>query len=291
MLALTYGYNDDAGTAKTGSLSLPYASTPPPHLYIAQLSGVFSYCSLNADGSLSGCAATGNGFTAPTGIVFSGSNAYVADYGANSLFLCSAAADGTLSGCVATGSNFQQPWQLAIAGSTLYASNLNSSGGVTSCSIAVDGTLSGCTQSSGGTGTAGMAAGSSFAYIGVGPATVDSCAIGGSGVLAACAVAGSAFSSPSGISLLNGLAYIANQGNGTVSVCSVAGDGSLSGCAASSPGGSQPMDVAFSGSQAYVDDTGGDMYLCSVGASGALTGCVISDGGSSFPLAVQIAIH
>jgi hypothetical protein len=290
-LSLTYGYNDDSGTAKTGSLSLLYAATPPPHLYVAQLSGAFSYCALNADGTLSSCAATGNGFTAPTGIVFSGSNAYVADYGANSVFLCSAAADGSLSGCAATGSNFQQPWQLAISGSTLYASNLNSSGGVTTCSIAVDGTLSGCTQSSGGTGTAGVAAGSSFAYIGVGPATVDVCAIGGSGILSPCALAGSAFSSPSGISLLNGVAYIANQGNGTVSVCTVNTDGSLSGCAASSLGSSQPMDVAFSGSQAYVDDTAGDMYLCSVGAGGALTGCVISDGGSSFPLAVQIAIH
>jgi hypothetical protein len=289
-LPLTYGYLDDSGAAKTGSLAILYTATPPPHLYVAQLSGVFSYCSLSPAGMLTSCAATGNGFTAPSGIVFSGSNAYVADYGANAVFLCSAAADGSLSGCAATGSNFLKPWQLAISGTTLYASNLNSGGGVTTCAIAVDGTVSGCTQSAGGTGSAGIAAGASFAYVGVGPATVDACAIGGSGILSACASTGGAFSSPNGISLLNGAAYIANQGNGTVSVCTVNSDGSLAGCAASSIG-SQPMDVAFSGSQAYVDDAAGDMYLCSVGAGGALTGCVISDGGSSFPLAVQIAIH
>lgn len=290
LLSLTYGYNDDSGTPNTGSISIPYTATPPPHLYIAQLSGAFSYCSLNANGTLSSCAATGSGFTGPTGIVFSGSHAYVADYSSNQVSLCNVAADGSFSGCSVTGSNFLEPWELAIVGSTLYATNLSSTGGITTCSIAVDSTLTACTQSAGG-GTAGIAASTNYAYVGVDPATVDVCAIGGSGILSACLSTGSAFSSPSGISLSNGYAYIANQGNGTVDVCTVNTDGSLSGCSATSFGSTQPMDVVFNGTQAYVVDTAGDMYLCSVGTGGALTGCVISDGGSSFPLAVQIAIH
>jgi hypothetical protein len=288
-LSLTYGYNDDAGAAKTGSVSILYSATPPPHLYVAQLSGAFSYCTLNADGTLGSCAATGNGFTAPAGIAFSGSNAYVADYTANAVFLCAVGADGSLSGCAATGSGFQQPWQLAINGSTLYATNLSSSGGVTTCTIALDGTLSGCTQSSGGSGTSGIATGASYAYVGTGPATVDACAISVSG-LSGCTAAGGTFSNADGISLANGYAYIANQGNGTVSVCSVDANGLFSACTASSVG-SQPMDVVFSGNYAYVDDAGGNIYLCSVGTGGALSGCIVSDGGSTFPLSAQIAIH
>jgi DNA-binding beta-propeller fold protein YncE len=108
--------------------------------------------------------------------------------------------------------------------------------------------------------------------------------------LSGCTAAGGTFSNADGISLANGYAYIANQGNGTVSVCSVDANGLFSACTASSVG-SQPMDVVFSGNYAYVDDAGGNIYLCSVGTGGALSGCIVSDGGSTFPLSAQIAIH
>jgi DNA-binding beta-propeller fold protein YncE len=288
-LALNYSYNDDSGTPKTGSVSIPYTAKSPPHLYVAQLVGPLYYCSLNADGTLSGCAATGNGFTAPTGIVFNGNFAYVTDYYSDAVYVCSVGLDGSLSACIGTGGNFRYPWQLAINGNTLYATNAYMTGGVTACAIKPDGTLSGCSQSA-GTGTAGIAASSGYAYIGTGPNTVDVCAIGVSGSLSGCSSTGTTFSSLDGITLAGSYAYVANQGNGTVSVCSIDVDGSLSSCAVSTVGGA-PTDVVIRGSQAYVDDVYGNIYLCDVGPGGALANCTPSNGGTSFNLGIQIAIH
>ena len=291
-LSLNYTYNDDSGTAKSGSVSIPYTAVPPPHLYVAQLVGPLYYCSLNGDGTLSSCAATGNGFTAPTGIVFYGSNfAYVTDYYNNAVYVCNVGLDGSLSLCVGTGSSFQYPWQLAINGNTLYATNAYFTAGVTTCAInTTDGTLSGCTQSP-GTGTAGIATSSGYAYVGVAANTVDVCAIGVAGSLSGCTGTGSGFSSLDGITTSGSYAYVSNQGSGTVSVCSINNvNGSLSGCAPSTVGGS-PADVVIKGSQAYVSDVNGNIYLCAVGAGGALTNCAVSNGGTSFSLGIQIAIH
>jgi len=286
MLALTYSYADDSGTAKTGSVSIPYAAMPPPHIYVAQFSGSVTYCSLNTDGSVSTCAATGNGFVAPTGIAFNGAYAYVADYGNNSVDVCNVGPDGSLSGCASTGGAFQTPWQLAISGTTLYVTNASSTGGVTSCAINVDGTLSTCAPASAGTGTTGLAISSGYAYLGAGSATVDVCAVGFSG----CTLTGSGFAGVGGISVANGYAFIANNGNGTVSTCSIGPGGGLSACTASVVG-TAPMDVVINGSQAYVDDTAsGNMYLCTVAAGGALTSCAVSGVVGEFPLGIQIAI-
>ena len=298
-LSLTYGYADDSGTPKTGSVSIGYLATVP-HLYIAELTnnsplaGSLYFCVVNGDGSLSGCAITCNGLVAPTGIAFYASNfAYVADYGSNQVLLCTVGSDGSLSACAATGSNFQNPVQLAIGGNTLYASN--GTGGVTMCAIGGDGTLSNCAQSS-VSGSTGLAVSSSYAYIGATATVVDICPIAPSGSLSGtCATTGvnAGFSYPNGIALSAGYAYIAGleNTNGAVNVCTINPDGSLSGCTASLVG-TQPTDVAINGSQAYVDDESGNIYLCAVGAAGALTGCVVPTGGSGFnPEMVQIAVH
>ncbi len=291
-LSLNYSYFDDSGTAKTGTVGIPYTARSPPHLYVGQLgSSSLYYCVLNADGTLASCTATGNGFSAPTGIVFNGNNsAYVADWNNNAVYLCNVGLDGSLSSCNSTGSNFSSPWQLAINGTTLYATN--TAGGVTTCSISGNGSLSGCYEGS-GSGTSGIAAGSSHVYIGVGVNTVDVCAIGVSGSLVGCTPTGSGFSGVDGISLSGSYAYIANQGNGTTSVCSIDTDGSLSLCAPSTTG-VLPTDVVINGNRAYVNDAiapSGNIYLCSVGPAGVLTGCGISNGGTSFSYGVQIAVH
>jgi hypothetical protein len=286
---LNYSYNDDSGTAKSGSVSIPYTAMLPPHLYVAQPgSGVVSYCVLNAgDGTLASCAATGSVFNAPTGIAFHGNYAYVADYGNNTVDVCTVGLDGSLSTCLSTGNGFQSPWQLAINGNTLYATNTLS--GVTTCAInASTGMLFGCTTGP-GSATSGIAVSSSYAYIGTGPNTVDVCAIV-SGSLSGCTSTGSGFVGVNGITLSGGYAYIANQNNNTVSVCTIDIGGTLSGCAAS-PVGSQPADVVIKGNQAYVDDWNGNVNLCSVGAGGALTNCAVSNGGPGFNIGVQITIH
>jgi hypothetical protein len=296
-LSLTYGYNDDSGTPKTGTVSIPYAATVP-HLYVSQYLGPLYYCALNPGGTLQSCAATGNGFSAPTGIAFYGSSfAYVTDYFNNAVYVCSVQNDGSLSACAITGSNFQAPWQLAISGTTLYATSAVASGGVTVCTIDGDGTLSGCAPSAAvGTtvsGTSGIAVNSSVAYVGVGAGTVDVCTVGALGALTGCIMeTDSTFADLNGISLSNGYAYVANLAGGTVSVCAANGDGTLAPCTASAiASGAAPTSVAINGNQAYVDDFYGNIYLCTVGAGGALTNCIVSNGGAAFNIGLQIAVH
>jgi hypothetical protein len=300
-LSLTFSYADDSGTLKTGSVSIGYLATLP-HLYVAQLTpytppatptGSLQYCLVGAGGSLTGCAPTGNGFVAPTGIAFYASDfAYVTDYANNAVYLCIVADDGSLSGCATQGSNFQSPFFLAVSGNTLYATSATA--GVTTCAIASNGTLSGCVANA-GAGTYGIAASAGYAYIGTGSNNIDVCPINLSGALSgACSVAtlSAGFSQPIGISLAGGYAYVGGTlgANGAVDVCTVNPDGSLSGCTASSPLGVGPLAVAVNGSQAYVDDQSGSIYLCNI-AGGALTGCAVPTGGTGFQLTLQIATH
>lgn len=291
-LSLTYSYLDNSGTAKAGSVDIPYAATNP-HLYVTQLlGGGLSYCPLNSDGTLASCASTGIGIPAgdgTTGIEFNGSSfAYVADYDGNAVYLCNVALDGSLSGCASVGSNFNSPWQLAINGSTLYSTN--AAGGVTICAIAADGTLSGCAQSLATGPAAGIAVTPAFAYIGAASTEVDVCAVGAAGSLSGCVATGSGFLGLNGITLSGSFAYAANTANGTVSSCTInAVDGTLSACVASSVG-TMPMDVVINGNQAYVDDTDGNVYLCAIGV-GTLATCAPAIAGAPFSLPIQIAIH
>ena len=295
-LSLTFGYNNNSGTPETGMVSISYAATQA-YLYIAQIGTPnVSYCMLAADGTATACVATSAGaaFSAPTGIAFNGSSqAYVADEGANAIFVCSVMANGDLSSCVDSGAPVTAPFFLAVNGSTLYSTS--TSGGVTSCAIGVAGILSGCSIDSGTGAATGIAATSGFAYIAASRFNVDVCTIGPSGTLLTnCVLTGGAFTGPGGIALAGGYAYIANTGDGTVSVCSInAADGTLS-CSPGSPVGSAaPVDIAINGSYAYVDDfLSGAIDLCSVGTGGALTGCmVVSTGSTTFSTPVQIAIH
>lgn len=247
-------------------------------------------CALNTDGTLGTCTATGNGFVAPSGIVFNGSFAYVADNGGNAVYVCSVGLDGSLSACISTGSNFTSPWQLAVSGGTsLYATSTSGSGGVTTCAINANGTLGACTATS-GSGTAGIAVSSGFGYVGTQADTVNVCTIV-AGALTGCTGTGGPFVGLDGIYLSGGYAYVANTGDASVSVCTVnASGGGLSGCT-ESPVGSEPTSVVIMGTHAYVDDASGSVYLCAVGTLGALTGCVGNNDGGNFIFGIQLAIH
>jgi hypothetical protein len=291
-LSLSYAYLDDSGASKTGTATINYSATPPPHLYLADFTGSVLVCAFNSDGTLGTCVDSGASFTNPSGIVFSGSSrAYVADHGTNTVYLCAVALNGTFSSCTAQGSNFTNPWQLAISGTTLYANDGDSSGGVTWCSILSDGSLQNCAAST-GTGTFGIAVNATFAYVGTTATDVQVCGIGALGALVSCANTGGGFSGVAGITLSGGYAYVSNQSSGAVSVCAVdPNTGTLGTCADSSVG-SAPGSVAFKGSGAYVDDAGnGNVYLCSIDVSGALTGCAVTNGSTTFGVPVQIAVH
>jgi hypothetical protein len=307
-LSLTYGYNNNSGTPETGTVSISYVATQA-YLYIAQLglltppgSPSVSYCMLTALGTPTNCVQTATTvtFNMPTGIAFNGSGqAYVADEGAGIVYVCNVMATGDLSGCN-PGATLTNPFYLAVNGSTLYVTSGNGTGGLTICAIGSGGALSNsnCAQSpaeSAGIGTSGIAVSSSYAYVGVGPNSVDDCTVGSMGSLTHCTPTGAGFSDVGGIALAGGYAYIANTTGttgGTVSVCSInaAAAGTLS-CGPTSSVGGAPVDIAINGSYAYVDDfVTGAIDLCSVVTGGALTGC-IPTGSTTFSTPVQIAIH
>jgi hypothetical protein len=294
-LSLTYSYNNNSGTPETGTVSIPYVATQA-YLYVAQASGVVSYCMLATDGTTTGCTPVGASaiFNTPTGIAFYGSGyAYVADEATNVVYLCTVMANGDFPACTNSGgTGFQAPWNLAVNGNTLYAANAG--GGVTACTIGVAGMLSACNTGSGG-GTVGIAVSADFAYISVGASEVDVCSIGLPGTLPTnCVSTGGPFSNPGGIALAGGYAYIANTatGAGTISGCLINAGGTLS-CGPTSPVGTNPIDIAINGSLAYVDDfVNGEIYLCPVGTLGALMPpCTVPAGSATFSGPVQIAIH
>ena len=288
-LSLTYSYNNNSGTPETGTVSIPYVATQA-YLYVAQASGVVSYCVLTA-GTTTACTPVSASatFNTPTGIAFYGSGyAYVADEATNVVYLCTVMANGDFPACTNSGGTaLQAPWNLAVNGNTLYATNTG--GGVTACTIGVAGMLSGCNTGQGG-GTAGIAVSAAFAYVSVSASEVDVCAIGLPGIAPTpCVPTGGTFLSTGGIALAGGYAYIANTAVGTVSGCLINADGTLS-CGPASPVGTNPIDVAINGNLAYVDDTAnGEMYVCSVGTLGALTGC--TPGSTTFNAPIQIAIN
>ncbi len=145
-VTLGYGYNDDSGTAKTGTANIAYASISG-FLYLTDRTSHVVRCAVSGvDGSLSSCSNAASGFSAPTGIAFSGNWAYVTPGAAASdVDVCAVAADGTLSACTSA-HTFALPNSLAVSGGYLYVAAA-SGPSVYSCTInGADGSLSACTS-------------------------------------------------------------------------------------------------------------------------------------------------
>ncbi len=73
-------------------------------------------CSVNADGSLGGCADSGAGavFNNPFGMTLSGGFAYVVNRGDSTISQCTVAANGQLGACVVSGTALNGPLDIAI---------------------------------------------------------------------------------------------------------------------------------------------------------------------------------
>ena len=144
-VSLGYSYNDDSGTAKTGTVNINYASIPG-FLYMTDLAAQVLRCTVSAtDGSLSACASMATGFTAPAAIAFSGNWAYVSPgVGAGDVDVCPVNADGSFGTCVAT-QTFGTPSALSVSGGRLYVADSDFPGLVHSCDINnADGSLGNC---------------------------------------------------------------------------------------------------------------------------------------------------
>jgi len=231
-IALGYSYTDNAGTPKTGTANIAYASIPGLLYITDHVSSVVSCTVSGVDGSLPSCSNAATGFSAPSGIAFSGNWAYVTPGAvATDVDVCAVAADGTLSGCTSA-HTFTTPSALAVSGGYLYVADENGPGYAYSCAInGANGALSACTANAIGTVN-----------------TMD------------------------GIAVTATTAYIVDINGGNLSTCTVSSiDGSLSACTqttldGTAPGNgntpnASPRSVSVYGGNLYIGTTAGDMIL------------------------------
>jgi hypothetical protein len=292
-LTLAYSYADDSGTARTGSISIPYRAEQRlytlkafPSLGMApDHTSVYS-CSINSDGSVSNCAAQTDDVGTAGTIRFNNGYAYIALVNDNAVWVCPVNAVGSLlpSGCASEIGLGLPGGAVGGASGVAFTENrayivsraLNSA---IVCSVSgSDGSLSICTDA-GGTFTAptAIAISGSHAYVAGGTSntsTVSVCTIDVFGDLTGCASTGSGFANPADIVITGNHAYVTNSASDSVSLCTVTSDGGLSGCVTMAGGFSAPYGVAVVGSFAYVANaTTGLVSLCKVGPDGTFGAC------------------
>jgi hypothetical protein len=292
-LTLTYSYVDESGTAKTGSIGIPYRAEQ--HLYTLRdypalgmapdHSTVYS-CSINSDGSLSNCAAQWDDIGTGGTVRFHNGYAYIGLVNGNAITTCPVNAVGSFlsSNCTyeislgLPGGGVGGASGVAFNDNNVYivSQALNS---VIVCSVSSsDGSFSNCTNAGGTFGApTAIAISGSYAYVAGGTSnasTVSVCTIDVFGDLTGCASTGSGFASPADIVVSGNRVYVTNSANDTVSLCTVTSDGGLSGCTNMAGGFSAPYGVAVVGTFAYVANaTTGLVSLCKVGPDGTFGAC------------------
>jgi len=302
-LSLNYGYNDNAGTAQTGSVSISYAAILL-HAYVSDVSNGVLMCSIGTDGGLSNCAPTGSGFSIPRATAFSGSIAFVSAND-STVYSCAVGSDGSLSSCAIAAGGFQVPGNLAVNGSWLYIANTNAFGGPTACLIGIGGSLSSCTSTGAVTSvnqSAGVAFTNSFAYVATvgdrGLPGVLLCTPGSGGTLSACTDSGSGLTSANNVVVAGSNIYV--PANGKVYLCAAGISGALSSCTAQSTtvgsGSYSVRAIAINNGFAYITYTSlismftqvVGVEVCTVGVGGTLANCAVTGNGFSNPFSVAI---
>jgi hypothetical protein len=303
-VALGYSYNDDSGTAKTGTANIAYASVPG-FLYATDMSSNVIRCAVSGvDGTLSSCASASTGLKVPTGIAFSGNWAYVTPgLVATDVDVCPVNPDGSLGTCTSA-QTFTSPAALAVSGGYLYVTDVSGPNAF-SCPINADGSLGACKSNYMGVGVdtmVGIAVTATTAYIvdTVGQ-NLSTCPIDPTdGSFASCSkvtLVGSApgggntpNASPRSATVFGGNLYIGTHAS--IMILPIATDGTVTvnyPCALNTPGTSCTIDgmgpvqtpvtgLAFNNGFAYAGGFGGGggISVCTIEASGFLDKCVKS---------------
>jgi hypothetical protein len=313
-VALGYSYKDNAGTTKTGTANLAYASIPG-FLYLTDNTSAVVRCSVSGvDGSLSSCASAATGLSATTGIAFSGNFAYVTPgIVSTDVDVCPVNADGSLGTCTSA-VTFGAPSALAVNGGYLYVTD-TSNPQVYSCPINTDGSLGACTTTFVGTVDTmdGIAVTATTAYIvDLNDGNLTTCAVSAvDGSLSACTQTTLTGTNPLGpptqtatprsASIYAGNLYIGAYAG--VMILPIAGDGTVTinyPCSFA-PGTSCTIDTgptqtpvngfAFNNGYVYVSGFGGvgGVGICTIEASGIVDKCTTSSSPTGYY--VGMAVH
>ena len=194
-----------------------------------------------AQGSLSGCAATGGSLLAPSAIALSptGNFAYV-DQLTTLDFCAIAPADGTLSGCAPTAGVLNDLYGIAISPDDAHAYSVNViTTGIPPLTISI-------------------------------PA-VEVCSVAANGSVFGCAVTGTNTGAAKAVlGIKNNWLYLSTTTGGLYS-CPLNADATVGTCQVSMPG--TPINgIAFGGTMAYLS-TGSNVLACTLNADGTTTGC------------------
>ncbi len=300
---LAYGFNDDSGSAKTGTASISYTSIPG-FLYLTDTVSHVVRCAVSGvDGSLSSCAYAATGFSAPTGIAFSGNWAYVTPGAvATDVDVCPVNPDGTLGACTSA-QTFSTPTALAVSGGYLYVADANGPGYAYSCTIDnATGSLTACIANPIGTVDTldGIAVTATNAYlVDLNGGNLSTCAVSSiDGSLSACtqqtlngttpAGGNTPNSSPRSASVYGGNIYTGTKAG--VLILPIAGDGTFAvnypcsltigtSCTDDTASVQTPVTgLAFNNGYAYFGGYGGGggIGICTIEASGLLDNCLTS---------------
>jgi hypothetical protein len=297
-ITLGYTYIDSAGTAKAGTVTIPYAVK---HVYVTDSNGVY-VCSIVTGGSLSGCNQTAPGrvstsnaaMSAAYGIAFADGYAFVNQYPDASVSVCAVnPSDGTLAGC----SLFAIPsgdygYSVFATAEYLYIGDGTSD----FCAIGANGTLNNCQSVSTGVTlySFGIYVGTERGYVAPGSSDVQSCTVTISGDLTPCADTGISGDSGGALTLSGNFVYLTTWSAASVISCPINANGSLGSCITSPvPGSNQGMGIAtaVNAANSYTVNAA-DVEHCAVNlATGALSSCAVSDGGATFSGPSGVAIY
>jgi hypothetical protein len=307
-LQLDFGYVDDAGSAQTATVSIPFASTTQNNIVgTVSLPGTIS-TSVGGTQAISVTFTTDDGNPASALTLTSSLNALTGGWSSTATsFSCPTVSTGSgcqlpltfaptapTSGTLQLGYSYSDSSNTAKTGSVNIAYSATSlhlfvvnpsAGTISSCVIGSGGTVTGCASAGTGFASAGwLTFNGSNAYV---SSSVNSssavylCSVDNAGNLSGCTSAASGFSSVAGPLTINGswLYVPAKNGfNGPWS-CPIGALGVLGSCASTQATTiqNQAFDVAFHGGFAYVA-TAGDQSLpgvlvCAVTNAGALTSC------------------
>ncbi len=297
-LQLNYGYNANSGTAKTGSVTIPYAATTNNSVVAtASPSGSISAVVNSGSVPVTLTFTTDDGNPATSIAITSGLGTLPPGWSGPATFTCATATTGTGcqlaltyaptvngSGTVSLGYSYINDAGTAETGTAniAYASIpgflyfTDSTSTIVSCAVSgVDGSLSACANvTTGLSAPTGIAFSGNFAYVtpGIASTDVDVCPVNANGTLGTCTSA-QTFSAPSALAVSGGYLYIAD--GSTVYNCPINADGSLGTCDPSYIGTvSLPSGIGVTGTTAYiVDIVGGSLTTCTVDSDGTLFPC------------------
>jgi hypothetical protein len=284
-LSLGFGYTNNSGFLKTGTVSIAYNAITP-YLYVVNgNSNALSSCAIHFDDSLAACTATGSGFDMPGGIALNGSYAYVTNTLGGSVSRCTLDAGGAVSNCALTGGIFGSPTNIAAnpVGAFAY---IYQSTGLTVCAAApAGGSLSGCTAasapfdplsasafSSDGTHAYGV---HSIANPGnpANPTTVvDVCDIAMNGTLTNCTdMVASTPQAVAALAIQNNDLYVSTSA-GSLYMCPININWTISSCQTTAVG-ANANSLAFIGTTAYLSTNSNTVLACPVNADGTFGSC------------------